>query len=172
MGLFGGLKKDVENHFLGYREVRLPNANVIELPNLALVKYLSSGDRAKASQYVSELMAMSDGLLEEALRLGKSSPLPDDVVSNLIDGLKKDFNEEGKQHIDGIRPKIVEAMSVTRALANLDTKRIAENPPVAQGIAIDAVSKISEKILGESDWAILYATQMLFYVARLGALKI
>jgi len=35
MGLFGGLRKDVENNFLGYREVHLPNANVIKLPNLA-----------------------------------------------------------------------------------------------------------------------------------------
>ena len=168
MGLFGGLRKDVENHFLGYREVRLPNANVIELPNLALVKFLTSGDRAKASQYVSELIAMSDGLLVEAVRHGNSSPLPNDVVSNAIDVFQKDLNEEGKRHVDGIRPKIGEAMSVARALANLDTKRIAENPPVAQGIAIDAVSKISEKIVGESDWAILYVTQTIFYAARLG----
>jgi hypothetical protein len=171
MGLFGGLKKDVESYFLGYREVRRPNSNEYQLPNISLVKYLTSGDRKKASQHVEELMAMSDALLVRAILNAESSPLSVEVLNNLVDGFKNDLNDEGKQHVESIRPKIAEAINIVHALAKIDGKRIAENPPVAQGIAIDAVSKISEKLVGESDWAISYVTQSHFYFSRLGILK-
>lgn len=168
MGLFGGLKKDVENYFLGYRVVRLPNSNEYQLPNISLVKYLTSGDRKKASQHVDELMAMSDVLLAGAFLTANSSPLPEDIVSDLIDGLKSELNDEGKQYLEEVKVKVAEAINIAHALAQEDRNRLGEKPPVAQGIAIDAVSKISEFLVEEDDWAITFAAQTHFYFARLG----
>jgi hypothetical protein len=171
MALFGGLRREVEEHYFGYREVRLPNPNEYELPDIRLVRYLTSGNKEKAREHYEEIIRQRDVLLEQAISLSANSPINAEIADKLIQGLKSDVNEEGRQHIDSIHAELTKSMRVVYALANIDQRRLGETPPVAQGIAIEAVKEIGEKITGKSDWAILHITQYIFYFARMKALK-
>ena len=66
--MFGGLRKQVDEYYFGYREVRLPNFNEYELPNPYLIRYLTTGNKSKALEHWNTIIAQRDELVDLAVK--------------------------------------------------------------------------------------------------------
>ena len=167
--MFGGLKSKIDEHFFGYREIRPINLNEYELPNPYLLRYLTSGNRQKASQHVNQIYSQAAALLDQAFEAALSNPVSDVSAKAVVDAFLKTINEEGRSKIAEHYSEVLKAVSVGHHLACSDVSRVGENPPVATGLHIEALSKVGERFSDDVGWAAHYCAHQVFYLARRGA---
>ena len=163
--MFGGLRKQVDDHFFGYREVRLPNPNEFELPNPYLIRYLTTGNKQKALSHFKEITIKRDQLLDLAVYHAEKRPL-EELSASTKTQLVRFLNPTGIAEVEKFELEVVKAISIAGYIAIQDVDRRGENPPVAKGIDIDAVSNISERFDENCRGVASIACKLAFYLAR------
>lgn len=164
--MFGGLRKQVDEYYFGYREVRLPNFNEVELPNPYLIRYLTTGNKSKALEHWNTIIAQRDELVDLAVKNASRSGASATLESQTLAILTRQLNQEGKQHLENIQSSISRAISCAAIIAVADTNRLGERPPVAKGIVISAVGELGNKLSVNESGMISWAAMIALYVIR------
>lgn len=163
--MFGGLKKQVDEYYFGYREVRLPNTNEIELPNPYLIRYLTTGNKAKAAEHIKQIFSQRDEVIDLAIKNSKHSIASERLTSQTLNYLEQRLNPAGRSHVETRRDLIAKAISCAAFIAFPDRERMGEQPPVAKGIVIDAVWGL-KKLSADEDAMISWAATIALYIIR------
>jgi hypothetical protein len=166
--MFGGLKSKIDEHFYGYREIRPIDLNSYELPNPYLLRYLTSGNKQKAAQHVNEIYAQAAALLDDAMDSAAGSPVSEPSARKIVDAFLKSVNDEGRAKVADHHAELFRAVSVGHHLARSDAMRIGENPPVATGLHIEALSRVAKRFGDDVGWAAHYCAHQVFYMVRRG----
>lgn len=164
--MFGGLRKQVDDHYFGYREVRLPNFLEVELPNPYLIRYLTTGNKSKALEHWNTIIAQRDELVDLAVTNSSESIASATLESQTLAILTRQLSEEGKQHLEKVRSSISKAISCAVIIGLADTNRLGERPPVAKGIVIDAVGELGKKLSSDEDAMLPWAATIALYIIR------
>ena len=164
--MFGGLRKQVDEYYFGYREVRLPNFNEYELPNPYLIRYLTTGNKSKALEHWKTIIAQRDELVDLAVKNAGGSVASATLESQTMAILTRQLNQDGKQHLEKIQSLISRAISCAAIIALADTNRLGERPPVAKGVVIDAVGELGKKLSDDEDGMIPWAATIALYIIR------
>jgi hypothetical protein len=164
--MFGGLRKQVDEYYFGYREVRLPNPNQIELPNPYLIRYLTTGNKAKAIEHWNAIVSQRDELVDLAVKNSGSSATSETLETQTMALLTRHLNQAGKDHVEKVRSSITKAISCAAIIALADTNRLGERPPVAKGIVIDAVGELGKKLSSDEDAMLPWAATIALYIIR------
>lgn len=166
--MFGGLKSKIDDHFYGYREIRPIDLNSYELPNPHLLRYLTSGNKQKAAQHVNEIYGQAAALLDQAIESATQNPVPETSSKKIVDAFLKNLNDEGVEKASAHYAKLLRAVSVGHYLGRNDASRIGENPPVATGLHIQALSSVAKRFGDDVGWAANYCAHQVFYIVRRG----
>jgi len=166
--MFGGLKSKIDEHFYGYREIRPIDLNSHELPNPYLLRYLTSGNKQKAAQHVNEIYGQAAALLDHAMKSAAANPIPEISARKIVDAFLKSVNEDGRATVAGHHAELFRAVSLGHHLARNDANRIGENPPVATGLHIEALSSVAKRFGDDVGWAAHYCAHQVFYMVRRG----
>lgn len=168
--MFGGLKKQVDDYYFGYREIRLPNSNEISLPNPYLLRYLTSGNKQKAAEHVKSIFAQRDELVDRVVKSVGQTVTSASLEAQSLKVLESQLNQAGKDHLATIRDKVAIAISCAGALSIVDAKRLGERPPVAKGLIIEAIGELGKKLSDDEDAMIPWAGMIALYIARSSSL--
>lgn len=166
--MFDSTKSKVDDFYFGYREIRLINLNEHQLPNPYVLRYLTSGNKQKASQHIDEIYSQVSALLDRAVELADTKPIQELSAKKIVDAFLQTVNDEGRAKVASYHAELLKAVSVGHHLAHLDTKRIGENPPVAKGLHIEALPKVIDRFGKDEGWAAHYCAHQVFYLARRG----
>ena len=172
--MLGSLKKQIDEYYWGYREVRAFNMNEYELPNPNLLRYLTSGNKKKAQEHINEIFEHRAQIATkvQAIVNNKASvsgkPLNSEFEDTFLDDFFSQINSDGKNALDGNEYEMRLSINLGWALGRLDENNLKKIPPVALGIHIECTKLLNNEFPEEIQWATNYCLNQIFFLTRAG----
>ena len=172
--MFGSLKREVQEYFFGYRVVKSPNFNslVVELPNLSLIRYLTSGNKKVASEFVAGIYRERDKIADEIFIETEKNQICDGLQATtraaVLHNLLSSINAKGKAALNESGGQLKFAIELGWNLGCEDETNIGRQPPVARGIHIDCINKLNDHFPEDIQFATAYCIERTFFLTRAG----
>lgn len=166
-----GLRRQVDEYYFGYREVREFNPLVVVMPNFAVVRFLTTGNKANASEYLRKVFLQVEEVASEVRTYYSKYPPSENIANAVVDKVLMGIADGRKTDLLSFRRELEQAAALGFILGKLDKRRLGERPPVALGIHDETQTKLAEQFVEECKWIAAQCISKAFVLTRAGVLK-